>query len=333
MLLQRLMRPMLGGWKISSIALIVAWPSIAAAQYPERPISLLVPFAAGGAADTLTRQFAERMGRGAKQPFLVENLPGAGGTLGAARVAKAKPDGYLLLVGHLGYMAAAVGMYKQLAYDPVRDFDAVARFPDTPMVLVCGRNGRVSDIRGLIEFARQNPRTLNFGNAGVGSTGHLMAALFASAAKIEVTHVAYKGNPQAVTDIMGGQIDCLFDQSNTALPQVRAKKVIALAATSRERLPQMPEVPVLAESGIPSAEAATWYGIYGPKGIPREALSWVHGRFQETMQDAAFTGKLVEAGYVLVRPELTGPEAFASHTRSEVGRWKKIISDAGIPPH
>ncbi len=312
--------------------LVLTCPLLAAAQYPARPVTLVVPLGAGGATDTLARQFAERMARGAKQTIIVENVPGAGGTVGAARVARAKPDGYTLLLGHLGYMAAAVGLYKQLPYDPVRDFDAVARLPDTPMVLICGRNGRVTDVRSLIEFARQNPKALNFGSAGVGSTGHLMAALFASAANIEVTHVHYKGNPQAVIDIISGEIDCLFDQSNTALPQVRAQKVIALAATSRKRLQQMPEVPVLLEFSLPSAEAATWYGIYAPKGIPPETLEWIVGRFQEAMRDTDFTGRLVENGYVVLEADLTGPEAFASHTRSEVVRWKKIISDAGISP-
>ena len=317
-------------WK--SFALAALLPFAAAAQYPDRPVTLVVPFAAGGATDTMARQFAERMSRGAKQPIVVENIAGAGGTVGATKVAKSKNDGYTLLVGHVGYMAAATGMYKQLAYDPVQDFDAVARFPDTPLVLICTPKGRVTHIKGLIDFARQNPGKLNVGNAGVGSSGHLVAALFSSTAKAEVTHVAYKGNAPAVTDIMGGRIDCMFDQSNTALPQVRGEKVIALATTAKERLPQFPDVPTLAESGLPAFEATTWYGIYAPKGTPREAIAWLQARFRETMQDTAFTSKLVEGGYVLVKPELTGGDALAELTRSEAARWKKVIGDAGIPP-
>jgi tripartite-type tricarboxylate transporter receptor subunit TctC len=271
------------------------------------------------------------MSRGTKQAIVVENVAGAGGTVGASKVAKSKPDGYTMLVGHVGYMAAATGMYKELAYDPVRDFDAVARFPDTPLVLICTRNGRVANIRALMDFARQNPGQLNVANAGVGSSGHLVAALFASAAKAEIVHVAYKGNAPAVTDIMGGRVDCMFDQSNTALPQVRGERVAALATTARERLPQMPEVPTLIESGLP-VETATWYGIYAPRGTPKEAIDWMLGRFREAMQDGAFTAKLVEGGYVLVKPEQVEPDALARHTRSEVTLWKKVISDAGIPP-
>jgi tripartite-type tricarboxylate transporter receptor subunit TctC len=201
------------------------------------------------------------------------------------------------------------------------------------MVLVCGKNGRFATIGAMIEFARKNPAQVNMANAGVGSAGHLVAALFANALKAEVTHVSYKGNAPALIDIISGRIDCIFDQSNTALPQVRGEKVIALASTSKERLPQMPNVPTMAESGLAGFEAATWYGIYAPKGTPREALDWVHARFTEAMQDSQFTAKLVEQGYVLLAPELTGPRALAEHTRREGGLWRKVIAEAGIPPN
>jgi tripartite-type tricarboxylate transporter receptor subunit TctC len=214
----------------------------------------------------------------------------------------------------------------------VQDFEAVARFPDTPLVLVAGRDGRAKTIQALIDYARANPDKLNVGNAGVGSAGHLVAALFASAIKASVTHVSYKGNAPALTDLISGRIDCLFDQSNTALPQVRGEKVIALATTAKERLPQMPTVPTLNESGLPGFDVATWYGIYAPKGTPREAIAWVNAQFVEAMRDAAFTGKLVEQGYVLLLPGADAPEALAAHTRREVDLWKKVISDAGIPP-
>ena len=305
--------------------------SAAFAQYPERPITWIVPFAAGGATDTLARQFAERMSRGARQPIIVENVAGAGGTVGATKVAKAKPDGYTFLVGHVGYMAAAPSLYKQLGYDPVKDFDAVVRFPDTPMVLICGPAHRLHNVRNLIEFARANPGKLNFGNAGVGSAGHLTAALFASEIKADIVHVAYKGNAPAVTDVMGGLIDCMFDQSNTALPQVRGGKVSAIATTSRTRIPQMPDVPTLDESGIPGFEATTWYGIYAPRGTPREAIQLAVAQFNEAMADEAFTARMVEQGYVLIPPEQRGPEALAAHTKREVERWKKVVAAAGIP--
>ena len=305
----------------------------AAGAYPDHPISWVVPFAAGGATDTLGRQFAERMGRGAGQSIVVDNVPGAGGTIGAAKVAKARPDGYTFLVGHMGYMAAAPSLYKDLPYDPVKDFDAVVRFPDTPMVLICGKQSHGRDIRSLIDYAHAHPGKLNFGNAGVGSAGHLVAALFESAVKADIVNVPYKGNAPVLTDIMGGRIDCMFDQSNTALPQVRGGKVVALAVTSRRRIPQLPDVPTLEESGLPGFEAATWYGIYAPHGTPKEAIQWMVERFDEAMGDPAFTGKLAEQGYVMIPAALRGPAALAAQTRREVERWRKVITDAHIKPN
>jgi tripartite-type tricarboxylate transporter receptor subunit TctC len=313
-------------------ALSLFFSGTAPAQaYPARAVTFVVPFAAGGATDVLARQFAERMARTFGQGMVIENVAGAGGTVGAARVAKAKPDGYTFLIGHMGYMAAAVGLYAKLPYDPVQDFEAVARFPDTPLVLIAGRGAGLGEIRGLIEQAKQHPGKLNFGNAGVGSTGHLVAALFASTAGIEITSISYKGNAPAIADIMGGQIHAMFDQSNTALPHVRAQKVLALAITSRQRLPQMPDVPTLHESGLSGFEAATWYGIYAPKATPRAAIERIHVQFTEAMQDKAFTGRLAEEGYLLLDPKLTTGPALAAHTKAEVERWKKVIADAKIP--
>lgn len=303
----------------------------ASAEYPDRSITWVVPFAPGGATDTLARQFAQRMSRDATQPIVIENVAGAGGTLGAGKVAKSRPDGYTLLVGHVGYMAAAPGLYRELPYDPVADFDAVVRLPDTPMVLECGKASPARGIVPLMQYAREHPGRVTFANAGVGSAGHLVAALFASAAKANVVHVPYKGNAPALVDIVGGRVDCMFDQSNTALPQVQGEKVAAFAVTSQRRMPQMPGVPTLGESGLAGFEAATWYGIYAPRGTPPEAVQWLVARFNEAMSDAAFTAKLVGQGYVLVPAGARGPEALSAHTRSEVARWKKVIETAGIP--
>ena len=201
-------------------------------------------------------------------------------------------------------------------------------------MLVCGReNPHTADIKTLMAYARANPGKLTIANAGVGSTGHLVAALFAAALKTEVTNVAYKGNAPALTDIIGGRVDCMFDQSNTALPQVRGGRVAALATTAKERLPQMPTVPTLSESGLPGFEAATWYGIYAPKGTDRAQLQWMLGQFNAAMADNAFVSNLVEQGYVLLKPEDRGPEALSAYTKSEIEKWKKVIAAAAIPPN
>ena len=319
-------------WSMALASILAALSGTAFGAYPNRPITFVVPFAAGGATDVLARQFAERMGRGASENIVVENVPGAGGTIGAAKVAQSKPDGYTFLIGHVGYMAAAAGLYKHLPYDPVKDFDAVARFPDTPLVLICDPGKPYTkDIGTLVKYARDNPGRLTIANAGVGSSGHLVAALVASKLKLQVTHVPYKGNAPAYTDILGGRVDCLFDQSNTAMPQVKSGKMRGVVTTAIERLPQMPQIPTLAESELPGFQAATWYGIFAPKGTPREAIQWVFNRFHAAMQDQVFTKKLVDAGYVMIPAADQKPNALAALTREQVELWKKVIADAGIP--
>lgn len=319
-------------WQMALASILTIVSSIAFGAYPDRPITFVVPFAAGGATDVLARQFAERMSRGASSTIIVENVPGAGGTIGAAKVARTKPDGYTFLIGHMGYMAAAAGLYKALPYDPARDFDAVARFPDTPLVMICDPSKPyTSDIAKLVAYARANPGRLTIANAGVGSSGHLVAALVSSQLKLQVTHVPYKGNAPALSDIMGGRVDCLFDQSNTAMPQVKSGKVRGVVTTASERLPQMPEIPTLAEAQLPGFQAATWYGIFAPKGTPHEAIQWVYDRFHGVMKDEAFTRSLVETGYVMIPESEQRPEALANHTRQQVDLWKKVITDAGIP--
>ncbi len=318
-------------WRLvlASIATVASGASVGA--YPDHPITFVVPFAAGGATDTLARQMAERIANG-QYSIVMENVAGAGGTIGAAKVAQSKPDGYTFLVGHVGYMAAAAGLYEHLPYDPVRDFEAVARFPDTPLVIVCNANKPyTSDIAQLVAFARKNPGKLDIANAGVGSSGHLVAALVASKLNLQVMHVPYKGNGPAYSDIMGGRVDCLFDQSNTAIPQIAGGKVRGVATTATRRLPQLPGMPTLAETVLPGFQAATWYGIYAPKGTPPAAMQWMFDHFKKAMSDEAFTKKLDAAGYVMLAPEEQRPEALAAYTREQVNLWKKVISDAGIP--
>jgi len=248
-----------------AVSLLGALP-VAQAQdvYPSKPITWVVPFAPGGPTDALARHIAERVARELKQPIIIENAAGAGGTVGAAKVAKAKNDGYTFLVGHMGYMGAAPALYKKLAYDPVKDFEAVFRFPDTPLVLMVRNDHPAKTIKDLVEHGKKNPEQVNISNAGVGSSSHLIAALFANSAGMKVTQVAYKGAGPALVDVIGGQVDGMFDQTNTALPQIQQKKVRALAVTSKVRLPQLKDVPTLNETVLPGFEASTWYGIYAP---------------------------------------------------------------------
>ncbi|ANN72093.1 Bug family tripartite tricarboxylate transporter substrate binding protein [Bordetella bronchialis] len=302
-----------------------------AADYPSRAITWIVPFAAGGPTDAMARNIANRVGQELKQTILIENVAGAGGTIGAAKAAKSTPDGYTFLVGHVGYMAAAPSLYQRLQYDPVKDFDAVFRFPDTPLVLLVGAGSPQKDVKSLVAYARANPGKLNFGNAGVGSTSHLVAAMFAAQARIDITPIAYKGAGPAMNDLMGGQVDAMFDQTNTALPQTRGGKIRALALTSASPMAQFPGVPTVAESAVPGFEASTWYGLYAPKGTPRQVIDTLYAAWQHALKDQDFTGKMTEQGIQLLDAGQYAPAAFQSFTAEEVKRWAGVIEQAHIP--
>jgi tripartite-type tricarboxylate transporter receptor subunit TctC len=301
-----------------------------AQAYPTKPVTWIVPFAAGGPTDALARSIAERVARELGQPIVIDNSAGAGGTIGAAKAARATPDGYTMLVGHMGYMGAAPALYKKLAYDPVKDFEPVFRFPDTPLVLMVRKEHPAKDIQGLIDFGKNNPDKLFISNAGVGSSSHLIAALVASAANIKVTLVPYKGAGPALVDVIGGQVDGIFDQTNTALPQITDSKVRALAVTSKVRLPQLKDVPTLAETVLPGFEASTWYGIYAPKGTPKAALDRVQQAYLKAMTDKAFTDKMASQAIQMLPVEQYTGAALGKHTEAEVARWKAVAAKTHI---
>lgn len=310
-------------------ALTAALPAHAQ-DYPTRAVTWIVPFAAGGPTDALARTIAERVSRELGQSIIIENAAGAGGTVGTTKASRATPDGYTMLVGHMGYMGAAPALYKKLSYDPVKDFAPVFRFPDTPMVLMVRADHPVKNVRELVEYGRANPDKLFIANAGVGSTSHLIGALFAASAGMKVTLVPYKGAGPALIDVIGGRADGMFDQTNTALPQITQAKVRALAITSAKRVDQLKDVPTLAETVLPGFEAATWYGIYAPKGTPQAALDRMQQAYLAAMKDQAFTSKLTEQAIQLLPAEEYTGQALGRHTESEVARWKEVAAKANI---
>lgn len=313
------------------VSLLGALP-VAQAQdvYPSKPITWVVPFAPGGPTDALARHIAERVARELKQPIIIENAAGAGGTVGAAKVAKAKNDGYTFLVGHMGYMGAAPALYKKLAYDPVKDFEAVFRFPDTPLVLMVRNDHPVKTIKDLVDHGKKNPEQVNISNAGIGSSSHLIGALFANSAGIKVTQVAYKGAGPALVDVIGGQVDGMFDQTNTALPQIQQNKLRALAVTSKDRLPQLKDVPTLNETVMPGFEASTWYGIYAPKGTNKAIVDKVQNAYLQVMKDKEYTGKMVAQAIQLLPQKDYTSASLAQHTESEVARWRAVAAKSGL---
>jgi len=309
-----------------ALATSAAW----AQAYPAKPITWIVPFAAGGPTDAMARNIADRVARELGGTIIIENASGAGGTVGSAKAARAQPDGYTMLVGHVGYMGAAPALYKKLNYDPVKDFTAVFRFPDTPLVLMVRKDHPAKDIKALVDFGKGNPDKLFIGNAGVGSSSHLIAALVATSVGMKVSQVPYKGAGPALLDVIGGRVDGMFDQTNTALPQIRDGKVRALAVTSAVRLPQLKDVPTLSETVLPQFEASTWYGIYAPKGTPKTVLDQMQAAYLKAMEDKAFTGKMAQQAIQLLPTAQYTGAALAKHTEAEVARWKEVAAKANI---
>jgi tripartite-type tricarboxylate transporter receptor subunit TctC len=315
---------------LTRMVTLCAAPLIYAQEYPTKPVTWVVPYAAGGPTDALARQIAERISRELGQPILIDNVPGAGGTVGAAKVAKASADGYTLLVGHMGYMGAAPALYKKLSYDPVKDFDAAFRFPDTPLVLMVRSNHPTKDIASLIEFGKKNPDKLFISNVGVGSSSHLIAALIANSVGMKVTMVPYKGAAPAMVDVISGQVDGNLDQTNTALPQIKENKVRALAVTSKVRLPQLKNILTLNETVSPGFEASTWYGIYAPKGSPKAALDKLQSAHLKVMKDVIFASKMAEQAIQLLTPVQYTGAALAAHTEQEVTRWRAVVAKSNL---
>ncbi|ALD93577.1 3-carboxy-cis,cis-muconate cycloisomerase [Cupriavidus gilardii CR3] len=313
-----------------TIAALLAAASVHAQNWPTRPITWIVPFAAGGPTDALARTIADRVSREVGQSIIIENTPGAGGTIGAGKAARAPADGYTMLVGHMGYMGAAPALYKKLPYDPVKDFAPVFRFPDTPMVLMVRKDHPAKDVRALVDYGKQNPGKLFISNAGMGSTSHLIAAMFASSAGIKVSLVPYKGAGPALIDVIGGQVDGMFDQTNTALPQITEAKVRPLAVTSVRRVAQLKDVPTLAETVAPGFEAATWYGIYAPKGTAPAAVEKMQQAYLRVMKDKAFTDRLSAQAIQMLREDQYTASALGKHTEAEVARWKVLAAKANI---
>lgn len=319
-------------FKKLSALLVALLSSVAIAQsdYPNRPITWVVPFAAGGPTDAMARSIADVTSKQLGQSIIVDNVPGAGGTIGATKVARATPDGYTFLVGHMGYMGAAPALYKKLSYDPVADFEATFRFPDTPLVLMVRNNHPAKNVKELYDFAKKNPDQVFLGNAGLGSSSHLIAALVANSAGVDVKHVPYKGAGPALIDVVGGQIDGMYDQTNTAFPQINEKRVRALAVTSKTRLPQLKDVPTLNETILPGFEASTWYGIYAPKGTPKAIVEKVQNAFLKAMKDKAYTDKLQSQAVQLLPEQQYLGSSLAKHTEAEVARWKAVAAKSNI---
>jgi tripartite-type tricarboxylate transporter receptor subunit TctC len=297
--------------------------------YPNRPISLIVPFAAGGPTDLMARIVGERMGRELGQQLIIDNTTGAAGTIAVAKAARAAPDGYTVSIGHVGTHVANGVLYKNLNYDLLTDLIPVARLPSNPMLVVSSNQMPTHTLKELVEYIKANPDKVSGGTAGIGSGAHLGALAFFAATGAKFQLIPYRGTGPAAQDLIANQIQVMVDQSSNSLPHVRAGKLRAYAVTAKKRSVAAPEVPTAAEAGYPM-EVAIWHGLWVPKGTPPEIITRLNAAAVATFQDPAIRARMEDLGQDLPTLEEMKPEVFAAFHRAEFAKWKKILEDAHV---
>ena len=310
------------------VAALAAMPNASAADYPVRPIKLVVPYAAGGPTDVLGRLVADYLGRDLKQAVIVENKPGAQGAIGAEAVARAEPDGYTLFVAAGSIIVLNPMLYKKLSYDPVRDFRMLALVTDLPVVMEVHPSVPAKTVAEFVAYAKQNPGKLNFGSAGTGGTIHLAGEMFKQMAGIEMTHVPYKGAGPALTDLLSGNIQVMFDSMGTALPPVKAGLLRPLGVSSTQRSPDLPDVPTIAESGYPDYAVSVWYGIVAPSKLPDEIAQKISASLDRALNDDTFRASLERIGFPVFRPRSAA--AITEFIDADRARWSGVIKAQNI---
>jgi putative tricarboxylic transport membrane protein len=299
-------------------------------QFPSRPITMIIPFAAGGPTDILGRLIAQSIGPMLGQQVVVEDVTGAGGTIGATRVARADPDGYTMVMGNLGTHAASLGIYQKLAYDPRTDFEPVILVASTPMVLVTRKTLPVHNLDEAIAYAKANKGKTTMGSAGVGSISHLTLLLFNHLTGADVTHVPYRGLSEATNDLLGGQIDMLFDQVVTATPHILNGSENAIVVTIPQRAASIPDVPSADEAGLPKLQTVAWTALFVPKRTPASIIARVNSAVAMTMDDPVIKRRLIEIGADIPPPDRRSPEALRQLVDSEIDKWVPLIKEANI---
>ncbi len=322
----KILNAMLG---MSALAAISLLSTTAFAQtYPERTITMVVPFAAGGPTDTVARLVAESMSKDLGQQIVVENVGGAGGTLGAGRVAGAEADGYTVLLHHIG-MATSATLYRKLAYDTLNAFEYVGLVTDVPMTIVARKDFEPTDLKGLIEYVKANKDTVTVANAGIGAASHLCGMMFMSAIETPLVTVPYKGTGPAMTDLLGGQVDIMCDQTTNTTKQIQGGTIKAYAVTSAAKLPVLPDVPTAMEAGLSDFQVGIWHGIYAPKGTPAEVTERLSKSLQGALKDPNIVERFAELGTTPSAEADATPAALKAKLESEIGRWKPVIEAAG----
>jgi tripartite-type tricarboxylate transporter receptor subunit TctC len=297
-----------------------------AANYPSKPIRILVPFPAAGTTDILARAVGNEMQKAWGQPVVVENRPGAGGNLGSDVVAKAAPDGYTLLVGAVSPQAINVTLYPKMPYDVMRDFAHITLIAVVPNLLEVHPSVPVKTVKELIDLAKSKPGALSYASSGSGTSIHLSAELFKSMAGVDMLHIPYKGSAPAITDLMAGQVQLMFDNLPSSIAQVKAGRLRAIAVTTLTRSPALPDVPTIAESGLPGYDASSWFGMHAPAGTPKDIVNKIHGVVAKALRTPEMIERLSTQG---AQPVGNTPEEFTEFVRAEIAKWAKVVKASG----
>ena len=304
--------------------------SVALAEYPEKPVTIVVPFAAGGPTDKVARDMGDVLRKQLNQPVIIENVGGAGGTLGAAKVAKASPDGYTVLLHHIG-MATSPALYRKLPYDTLNDFEYVGMVNEVPMTLVGRSTLPANNMPELMRWLEANKGKINLANAGLGAASHLCGLLFQQSVKIDMTTVPYKGTAPAMTDLLGGQVDLMCDQTTNTTQQIEGGKIKAFAVTTPKRLttPALAKLPTLDESGLKGFNVSIWHGLYAPKGTPKPVVDKLNAALRAALKDPEFIKREEALGAVVVTDSRLGSAEHKKFVEAEIAKWGPAIKAAG----
>ena len=315
--------------RLASIAAALAVSTAALAQqYPTRNINMLVPFAAGGPTDTVARVVAQSMGKPLGQTVIVENRPSAGGILAPEQVKNAKPDGYTILIHHIG-MATTPALYRQLRFNPLTDFEYIGLINEVPMTIVAKSSLPAKNFQEFLAYIKANKEKVSYANAGIGAASHLCGMLFMSAIGTDFLTVPYKGTGPAMNDLLGGQVDFMCDQTTSTSSQIKSGKIKVYGITSAQRVASLPDVPTLQEQGLKGADVGIWHGLYAPKGTPKPVMDKLVGALQEALADATVRQRFTDLGAVTYGKDRQTPAALQAHLKAEIEKWAPLIKKAG----
>ena len=313
---------------VAGLALVASTAAFAQ-SYPTKTVTVIVPFAAGGPTDTVARLVAQSMSKTLGQQVIVENVGGAGGTIGAARVAKADPDGYTVLLHHIG-QSTAPSLYRKLSYDAMNSFEPIGLITDVPMTFVARKDFPAKDFKELLAYVKANKDKVSYANAGVGSASHLCGMLFMSAIGTDLTTVPYKGTGPAMNDLLGGQVDFMCDQTTNTTSQIKSGKIKAYGVTTKTRVASLPDLPTLHESGLANFEVAVWHGLYAPKGTPKQVVDTLSNALVVALKDSTVKQRFAELGTEPVAEARAKPDAHRAFLKAEIDKWSPIIKKAGV---